>query len=181
MVGKDWATGKVHVFSHLGESIIARKGIAPTRASYQYEVVQGEDPLEFAKDPRIGPLMDGSFHHADEWQKATYLTEYPDALVQLFQAFDVESRAPDLYLSATPYISIGDLVDGTSASKHGGLTKEESWTTVAFNGTGLLPMTVQMARNVDVVPTMLYLLGQPYDPEKLDGKVIPEIREIMEG
>ena len=41
-------------------------------------------------------------------------------------------------------------------------------------------MTVQMARNVDVVPTMLYLLGQPYDPEKLDGKVIPEIREIME-
>ena len=181
MVGKDWATGKVHVFSHLGESIIARKGTASTRASYQYEVVQGEDPLEFAKDPRIGPLLDGSFHHADEWLKATYLSEYPDAMVQLFQAFDVESRAPDLYLSATPYISIGDLVDGTSASKHGGLTREESWTTVAFNGTGLLPMTVQMARNIDVVPTMLYLLGQPYDPEKLDGKVIPEIREIIEG
>ena len=180
MVGKNWATGKVHVFSHLGESVIERKGKAPTRASYQYEVVQGEDPLEFAKDPAIGPLMDGSFHHADEWLKATYLSEYPDAIVQLFQAFDVESRAPDLYLSATPYISIGDLVDGTSKSKHGGLTKEESWATVAFNGTGLWPMTVEMARNVDVVPTMLYLLGQPYDPEKLDGKVIPEIRKIME-
>ena len=41
-------------------------------------------------------------------------------------------------------------------------------------------MTVEMARNVDVVPTMLYLLGQPYDPEEMDGKVIPEIREIME-
>jgi hypothetical protein len=126
-------------------------------------------------------LLDGSFHHADEWQKSTYLTEYPDALVQLFQAFDVESRAPDLYLSATPYISIGDLVDGAqSASKHGGLTKEESWSTVAFNGTGVSPMTVEMARNVDVVPTMLYLLGQPFDPEEMDGKVIPEISEIME-
>ncbi len=41
-------------------------------------------------------------------------------------------------------------------------------------------MTVEMARNVDVVPTMLYLLGQPYDPEEMDGKVIPEILEIME-
>ena len=180
MVGKDWATGKVHVFSHLGESIITRQGTASTRASYQYEVVQGEDPLEFDKDPAIGPLMDGSFHHADEWLKATYLSEYPDAMVQLFQAFDVESRAPDLYLSATPYISIGDLVDGTSKSKHGGLTKEESWATVAFNGTGISSMTVEMARNVDVVPTMLYLLGQPYDPEEMDGRVIPEIHEIME-
>lgn len=101
-------------------------------------------------------------------------------MVQLFQAFDVESRAPDLYLSATPYISIGDLVDGTSKSKHGGLTKEESWATVAFNGTGISSMTVEMARNVDVVPTMLYLLGQPYDPEEMDGRVIPEIHEIME-
>lgn len=179
MVGKDWATGKVHVFSHLGESVITRQGTAPTRASYQYEVVQGEDPLEFAQDPAIGLLMNGSFHHADEWLKATYLSEYPDAIVQLFQAFDVESRAPDLYLSATPYISIGDLVDGTSKSKHGGLTKEESWATVAFSGTGISSMTVEMARNVDVVPTMLYLLGQTYDPEEMDGRVIPEIREIM--
>ena len=180
MVGKDWTTGKVHVFSHLGESIITRQGTAPTRASYQYEVVQGEDPLEFAQDPAIGLLMNGSFHHADEWLKATYLSEYPDAIVQLFQAFDVESRAPDLYLSATPYISIGDLVDGTSKSKHGGLTKEESWATVAFSGTGISSMTVEMARNVDVVPTMLYLLGQTYDPEEMDGRVIPEIHEIME-
>ena len=120
--------------------------------------------------------MDGSFHHADEWQKATYLSEYPDAIVQLFQAFDVESRAPDLYLSASPYISIGDLVDSTSASKHVGFTTEESWATVAFHGTGLSPMTVQMARTVHVVPTMPSLLAQPYDPEKLDGKVIPAIR-----
>ena len=85
-----------------------------------------------------------------------------------------------MYLSATPYISIGDLVDGTSKSKHGGLTQEESWATAAFSGTGISPTTVEMARNVDVVPTMLYLLGQPYDPEELDGRVIPEIREIME-
>ena len=181
MVGKDWATGKVHVFSHLGESVIVRKGNAPTRALYQYQVVEGKDPLGFDENPAVRPLLDGSFHHADEWQVATYLSEHPDAMVQLFQAFDAESRAPDLYLSASPHISIGDLVDGElSASKHGGLTKEESWATVAFHGSGVSPMNIEIARTVDVVPTILYLLEQPYDPEKLDGKVIPQIREIME-
>ena len=181
MVGKDWTTGKVHVFSHVGESVIVRKGKAPTRAFYQYEVVEGRDPLGFAKDPRVRPLLDGSFHHADEWQMATYLSEYPDAVVQLFQAFDVESRAPDLYLSASPYISIGDLVDGEkSALKHGGLTKKEAWSTVAFHGTGISPMTVETARNVDVVPTILYLLEQPHNPEKLDGNVIPQIRGMIQ-
>ena len=51
---------------------------------------------------------------------------------------------------------------------------------MAFRGTGVLPASVETARNLDVVPTMLYLLEQPYDPEKLDGKVVPQIREIMQ-
>ena len=45
----------------------------------------------------------------------------------LYQAFDDLDRAPDLYISAAPYVSIGDLVDGAkSASKHKGLTKNEA-------------------------------------------------------
>ena len=182
VVGKDWDTGEVHVFSHLGESVITREGDLPTRALYRYEVVDGEDPLGFAEDPRVRQLLDGRFHHADDWQMATYLTEYPDAPVQLVQAFDLEARAPDLYISAAPFVSIGDLVDGDqSASKHGGLTKDESWAVVAFHGTGISPTTVQVARNVDVVPTMLYLLQQPFDPEGLDGRVIPEILTMIEA
>lgn len=61
----------------------------------------------------------------------------------------------------------GDLVDGEkSASKHGGLTKDETWATVSFHGTGIEPRMVATARNVDVVPTMLFLLGQPFDPRR---------------
>jgi hypothetical protein len=182
LVGKDWDTGKVHVFGHRGESAIERQEDSPTRALYRYSVVEGEDPLGFAEDSRTRHLMDGELHSADDWQMATYLTEYPDAMVQLYQAFDVEERAPDLYLSAAPYISIGDLVDGEkSASKHGGLTKEEAWATVAFHGTDIEPRTVATARNIDVVPTMLYLLGQPFDPERLDGRVNPAICAMMRG
>jgi hypothetical protein len=182
LVGKDWDTGKVHVFANRGESTIERQGESPTRADYRYSVVEGEDPLGFAEDSRVQSLMDGDFHSADEWQMASYLTDYPDAMVQLYQAFDVEERSPDLYLSAAPFISIGDLVDGEkSASKHGGLTKEEAWATVAFHGTGIEPRMVATARNVDVVPTMLYLLGQPFDPRRLDGRVNPEICAMMPG
>lgn len=182
VVGKDWSTGEVHVFGPRGESTIERRGSAPTRAAYRYSVVEGEDPLRFADDARVQHLLDGAFHAADEWQRATYLTDSPDAVVQLYQAFDMEERAPDLYLSAAPFISIGDLVDGEkSASKHGGLTREEAWATVAFHGTGLAPRVVATARNVDVVPTMLYLLEQPFDPERLDGRVTPEICEMTQG
>jgi len=182
LVGKDWDTGEVHVFGPGGESVIERQGEAPTRALYRYSVVDGTDPLEFARDPRVRHLLDGRFHTADEWQMATYLTEHPDAMVQLYQAFDREDRCPDLYVSAAPYISIGDLVDGeTSASKHGGLTKDEAWATLAFRGTGIEPRMVATARNVDVVPTMLFLLGQRFDPRRLDGRVNPEVCAMMRG
>ena len=130
--------------------------------------------VTLAKLPAVVPMMDGAFHPADAWQMATLDTESPDAMVMLFQAFDVEDRAPDLYLSAAPYISIGDLVDGEkSASKHGGLTRDESWATVAIAGTGIEPAVLPTARNVDVVPTLLHLLEQPYDPASLDGRVLP--------
>lgn len=174
MLGKDWETGAVHVFGPDGESKIEKRGKDATRADYRYTIVSGTDPLGYQTDDRVKALVDDQFHAADEWQQATYLTDKPDAVVMLHQAFDVEDRAPDLYLSAAPYISIGDLVDGAkSASKHGGLTKDEAWSTVAFAGTGIGPKTIATARNVDVVPTMLRLLSHPFDPNSLDGRVLP--------
>ncbi len=174
MLGKDWETGHVHVFGPDGEAKIERKGDYATRADYRYTIVRGKDPLGYDAHPKAKVLMDGEFHHADKWQTATYQTDTPDAVVMLYQAFDDQERAPDLYLSAAPYISIGDLVDGEkSASKHGGLTRDESWSTVAFAGTGINPATLDTARNIDVVPTMLNLLEQPYDTMSVDGKVLP--------
>jgi hypothetical protein len=171
MLAKDWEKGVVHVYGESGEATIERQGDRPTRANYRYTVVSGEDPLALADHPRVAPLVDGQFHPADDWQIATVRTEYPDAMVQLFQAFDTDQRAPDVYVSARPYVSIGDLVDGEkSASKHGGLTKEESWVVVAFHGTGIKTGTLETARNADVVPTLLTLLEQPFPAASLDGR-----------
>jgi hypothetical protein len=180
VVAKDYAAGVVHVHSHDGHATIERQGTHPTTASYRYRVVEGTDPLGFVGLPEVEPLLDDAFHEADTWQQATCTSQHPDAVVMLFQAFDSEDRAPDLYVSAAPYVSIGDLVDGAkSASKHGGLTQEETWSTVAFHGSGLLPRRVRTARNVDVVPTMLWLLGEPFEPESKDGRVLREIEEMI--
>ncbi len=182
LLGKDFRTGLVHVYGKAGEATIERQGTAPTRSLYRYSVVEGSDPLGYRDDPAIGRLVDGAFHHADLWQQATVLTEYPDGPVMLYQAFDVEARSPDLYLSAAPFVSIGDLVDGEkSASKHGGLTKDESWATLAVAGTGIARTPVHTARNLDAVATLLWLLQQPHDPEALDGRVVPEVRTQVEG
>ncbi len=42
------------------------------------------------------------------------------------------------------------------------------------------PVTREMRARVDVVPTMLSLLEQPFDPERLDGRVTPEICETTQ-
>jgi len=180
-VGKDRESGKVHVFAKSGEATIERKGEHATTSDFRYTVVTGTDPLKLTDNADAKKLIDGAFHSGDDWQRATAMTDAPDAIVMLYQAFDDVLRAPDLFVSAAPYISIGDLVDGAkSASKHGGLTKDEAWSTVAFHGTGIEKKSVFTARNIDVVPTMLHLLGVEFDPLEKDGRVVPEIREMVE-
>lgn len=188
VVTKDFEAGEVHVFSRradggLNQATIFRDGDDATRARYAYVVAPGgEDPLGYsAPGCPARELVGGDFHPAAAWQRATLDTEAPDGPVQLFQAFDDEDRAPDMFLSAAPYWSIGDLATGEqSHSKHGGLTKDESWATLAFHGTGLSPARVETARITDMVPTMLHLLGRSWDPRLVDGEVLPEVlRQTM--
>ncbi len=179
LVGKDAGTGKVHVFGTAGESTIEQRR-EPAGLFCRYTVVKGEDPLGFRETEQARGLIDGQFHSAREWQLATLSTNYPDAPVVLYQVFDSKERAADLFLSAAPFISIGDLVDGdTSKSKHGGLTKDEGWPTLAFTGWGIKPGLAHTARNIDMVPTMLTLLGQDYDPDALDGEPVAEVVECL--
>ena len=160
----------MHVFSKTGEATIERDGDHPTQSFFRYTVVRGEDPLDYAQVP----LVDGEFHSGSDWQLATLATDAPDGIVMLYQAFDDEARSPDLFVSAAPYVSIGDLVDGEkSASKHGGLTKDEAWSTVAFHGTGIEPRRLLTARNIDVVPTLLEFLDVPFDVRDKDGTILP--------
>ncbi|MBI4859174.1 MAG: alkaline phosphatase family protein [Candidatus Riflebacteria bacterium] len=171
----DAKTDTVHVFAKGGEAAIDRKDVSG-RPMYRYRVLSGNDPFGYAGDARVKHLLDDGYHHSREWQLATLDTNYPDAVVQNYQAFGERNRSPDLFLSAGQYISIGDLVDeGKSKSKHGGLTVDEAWTVVAFNGTDLTPGVVQTARVIDIVPTMLALMGKDYDPDSLDGEAIPSV------
>ncbi|HNT35033.1 MAG TPA: alkaline phosphatase family protein, partial [bacterium] len=72
-----------------------------TRASFAVEIVEGEDPLDFARWQETAALMDGAFHPASDWFSATVRTEMPDAPVQLVQAM-LSERAPDIMVLAAP-------------------------------------------------------------------------------
>jgi hypothetical protein len=175
LVGHDRETGLVHVYSARGEATIERQG-ARRAYKYRYRVVQGDDPLGFSTHASTSSLVDGGLHDGRAWQLATLATEYPDAVVQLAQAFENADRSPDLYLSAAPYVSIGDLVDGEkSRSKHGGLTKEEAWATLAFSGSDVPVGTVPTARIIDMAPTLLHRMRVPHDPSAMDGDVIERL------
>ena len=179
-MSRDLNTGDVHIFSGSGHSAISREGTFMKDSTYAYSVLEGEDPLGYASNPDVIHLVDSGYHDQRTWYDATIESPFPDAIVQLSQAFDVTKRCPDIYISAAPYISIGDLVDGEkSRSKHGGLTVEEAWSTLAFSGDGIEPGMVDHARIIDMVPSMLHLLDVDYDPNGLDGDVLPELQMMV--
>lgn len=184
MLGRDERTGNVHVYRRVDrdtpgdrapdEATIERK-VNEGRTMYRYEVVAGKDPLGFDANDKTKALVGPEFHDQRDWQLATLDTNYPDAIVQLYQVFDARDRAPDFFLSAHEGISIGDSVAAGTGSKHGGLTKDESWATLAFFGSGIPKVEVNTARIVDMVPTMLTLMGKDYDADRIDGEALPEI------
>lgn len=160
------------------ESVIEKQTIDGV-VMYRYRVLVGKDPLGFDAHPGTSELVRTGFHSGREWQLGTADSEYPDAVVQLHQIFDAGDRAPDFFLSAYQGVSIGDSVAAGSGSKHGGLTRDESWATLAFFGSGIRAGTVATARNVDMVPTMLSLMGKDYDPAGMDGEPVPEVLEMV--
>ncbi|MBI4864122.1 MAG: alkaline phosphatase family protein [Candidatus Riflebacteria bacterium] len=189
VVGKRYEDGCVWVFGKgKAQARIERKE-GPNGSSYRYTVAEGDtDPLKFMNEPRVRSLVNrnagdttGSMFFSDsEWQVATCLTNYPDAVAQLFQAFDSD-RAPDLFISGAPgYYLIGTTWDG-DISRHGALNKYESHTTLAVSGPGLVKESVLTARSVDAVPTLLHCLQVPHDPGLMDGRVLPAVEARLMG
>jgi hypothetical protein len=131
---------------------------------YLYRILEGEDPLDYARSPAAAPLV-GSAHEADEWLQATAETEYPDLVVQLPEFFD-SPRSPDVFVSPK---------DGYGFTKgyvagHGSLSRSETVVPFVFAGPGVEPGFLDAARTVDLAPTLLSYLGIDYDPDEMDGE-----------
>lgn len=189
-VGKNYEDGKVYVFGHGDrEATIERMSGPGNEQIYRYTVAPGHrDPLGYLengstqdmvnRDPEAGV---GAMYFGDkEWQLATCGSAYPDGVTQLTQIFDTY-RAPDLFINGqSGYNLIGDTYDG-EVSRHGAINEWESWATFSICGPGLTAQHVDTARIVDMVPTLLHCMQVPYDPNMMDGRVLPAVRQTLMG
>jgi predicted AlkP superfamily phosphohydrolase/phosphomutase len=138
---------------------------------YRYRVTKGTDPLGYASNSKASALMDGEYHDADTWLAATLDTPKPDCIVQLIELND-SPRSGDIVLFAADGWAFG----GAEKGGHGGLLQHEIIVPWIWAGPGLpAKSSISAARTVDLMPTMLHLIGRPEAvPAGLDGKSLAE-------
>jgi hypothetical protein len=155
----------LRVRSQAGSASIERARRDGTKL-YRYKVDVGKDPLNFSAEARAAALMDGQFHGGQAWFTATLASEHPDAIVQLMELQD-SARAGDVMLFAARDWDFGP----SNVGGHGGLERDELVVPWFWRGPGLAAgTTVEGGRTVDVMPTLLELIGRgDRIPPGLDG------------
>ncbi len=123
-------------------------------------------------------------HSADEWLEATYQMRYPDALVTMAKFFTWEAslralssvRDPDLLLTASEGWSFRS--DDDQGTDHGYPLADSMRITLWVAGPNIAHgVLAQPHRIVDVLPTILDMVGRPDDSAQLDGHAITGIYE----
>ncbi|MFP4354001.1 MAG: alkaline phosphatase family protein [Phycisphaerae bacterium] len=126
-----------------------------------YQVVQGDDPLGY---DALVPEHAGNGASPLAWLEATARTEYPDLPAQILAYFR-STRAGDIALFAAEGYDFRDVHNGG----HGGFLHGEAFVPMAIAGPGIERQRLPIARTVDLVPTLLDLLGAP-PIEAADGR-----------
>ncbi len=155
-----------------GVSRITERPLNEIDAAYRYDVLRGEDPLEYADVPALKLYVNtGRWLTDREWLDLTCTSHYPDALHRLANSFG-SPRSADLHLIAadgwdfTPASVSRQVLTGT----HGGLDRKQSMVPIMFWGMGIKRAELLTGRTVDILPTILELLEVPYDPAAVSGR-----------
>jgi len=131
-------------------------------------VIDGTDPLGW-REALPAEAADGALLGERRWLEITHGTDYPDLPAQLLAYFRGR-RAGDIAVFAAP----GFDFDTNHKGGHGGLRPADLFVPMALAGPGVPKgQTVAVSRTVDLVPTLLKLLGKPL-PAHLDGKPLTD-------
>jgi len=123
----------------------------------------GDDPLGW-KGTVPAEALTGKAMTARQWFAATAQTHYPDLPAQIVAYFRAR-RAGDLAVFAAPQWDFRTV----NRAGHGGLQPGDLHVPVLLAGPGISPGRIGPIRTVDVLPTILHLLGKPV-PTGLDGE-----------
>ncbi|MBN2581442.1 MAG: alkaline phosphatase family protein [Planctomycetes bacterium] len=138
-------------------------------AGVSYRLVSGTDPLGW-NGHVPAEMLDGSPHSPRQWLAATVDTQFPGLPAQIVAYFRAH-RAGDLVAFAAP----GWDFRTQNRAGHGGLRPGEMLVPMMLAGPGVPHGMVDVAQTVDMMPTLLHLLGRPI-PSGLDGSVLPEVK-----
>lgn len=174
-----WATAENQV------RVATKKGVmeffqpAGKNGPISGRVLRGEDPLGYEANlrkyageesgetgPSAGtkPAAQPGWLSSRQWLEATHGTNYPDLPPQILAYFQ-SSRAADAIVFAAPGWDFGKGHRGG----HGGIRAEEDMhVPLLLAGPGVPHGRVEVARTVDLAPTLLQLLGRSL-PDDLDG------------
>jgi arylsulfatase A-like enzyme len=130
-----------------------------------YRRLRGKDPLGYAGHVPEAVLAGEKPLTPREWLTATNDTQFPDAPPQVVAYFRAR-RAGDIAVFAAPGYDFGT----KNRAGHGGLRPGDMHVPLILAGPGVPSgKRIGAARTVDLVPTVLTLLGRPV-PEGLDGR-----------
>ena len=133
-----------------------------------YRVVEGNDPLGYPGKVS-DEILAGKPVSSRQWLEATAGTSYPDLGPQIMAYFE-NRHSGDIAVFAT---GDWDFYD-ENKSGHGGLEAQEMHVPLLLAGPNIPHGRLAVARTVDVMPTILTLLGRPV-PAGVDGAALVEL------
>ena len=142
---------------------------------YRYIPVP-DDVFGYLRDDQLAKFVAAGFHDSRQWLNATIGQAYPDIVPHLLPLLH-HPHTGDLVLFAAPGYSFGNELSG-----HGGINRDEMRIPMIFAGPGIEHGgTIYVARAVDLVPTMINLLGcEPQDTSNFDGVALFPLSERIE-
>jgi hypothetical protein len=156
--------------SSRGTASVRRRG---GEAGWQFcYVPDPDDVLGYLSDPELAAFVADGFHDSRAWLRATCRQEFPDIVPQIISLLH-EPRAGQVIVYAAPGYTFVSQAGG-----HGGLRRAEMRVPLYFAGPGIKPGgSITCARQVDVVPTVLDLLGAdvPQDEWLCGVTLLPEL------
>jgi len=149
---------------------------------YAYRPSHHPDPLGYAQDPGFGApfaAWSAEAHTAEEWLQVTHRTRYPDAVVAMARFFAwrpalaalAPARDPDVVVTAAPGWAFRS--SAVEATDHGYPLAESMRIVLRIAGPQVRA-TIDPAphRIIDVLPTILEMVGRPELAAGMDGRPI---------
>jgi hypothetical protein len=169
----DFLEGQPHatrIVSPNGSSRVSARFDGEKLVAVKYEVVEGNDPLDYMRDSALAKFAAEGYHTELEWLRATAETKYPDAPVQIAHIMETP-RAGTVIMVPHDHRSF----NARTWSKHGGMSSGEMLTTFALSGPCVKHGVIEYSRVVDFAPTFLYLMGK--EAPRLDGNILYDVLE----